>query len=110
MKEDQTSPLSAWERYVSAKKAAFGAENDEETLTLDQLEEAIAQAAASAGVPETGMPPRAEVHPVKRSQISKWFYLTLVVLFALLVAGLIWWGRQQQVYSSISIALGSTNE
>ncbi len=97
MKEDQASSLTAWERYVSAKKAAFGEEDSGEPLTLDQLEEAIAQAAASAGIPETGMPPRAEVHPVKRSQLSKWFYLTLVVLFALLTAGLFWWGRQQQI-------------
>ncbi|MFB9277259.1 hypothetical protein [Cohnella cellulosilytica] len=97
MKEDQASSLSAWDRYVSAKKAAFAAEDSGEPLTMDQLEEAIAQAAASAGIPETGMPPRAEVHPVKRSQLSKWFYLTLVVLFALLVAGLLWWGQHQQI-------------
>ncbi|MFC4599111.1 hypothetical protein [Cohnella hongkongensis] len=95
MKEDQASSLSAWERYVSAKRAAF--EEPEEELTIDQLEEAIARAAAEAGIPETGMPPRAEVHPVKRSQLSKWFYLTLVVLFSFLVVGLLWWGRQQQI-------------
>ncbi len=97
MKEDRESSLTAWERYVSAKKAAFGADNANEPLSLEQLEEAIAQAAASAGIPETGMPPRAEVHPVKRSQLTKWFYLALVVLFALLVAGLFWWGGEQQI-------------
>jgi len=96
MNEDRERQ-TAWERYVSAKKAAFGesAETDSDLLTLEELESQIAQAAASAGIPETGMPPRAEVHPVRRGQLSKWFYLTLVVLFAGLVVFLLWWGRQQ---------------
>jgi len=100
MKEDQESSLSAWERYVSAKKAAFSEpEDDGEPRTMEELEEAIAEAAACAGIPETGMPPRAEVHPVKRSQLSKWFYLSLVVLFASLVTFLLWWGRQLEMSS-----------
>jgi hypothetical protein len=95
MNEDQQGSPSAWDRLMSAKKAAFGEPAAaEEELTLEELELAIAEAAASAGVPETGMPPRSEVHPVKRSQISRWFYLTLVVLFTGLVIGLLWWGQR----------------
>jgi len=93
MKEIRQSP-NAWEKYVSAKKAAFGeAAATGEPATLEELEEQIARFAADAGIPETGMPPRAEVHPTKRSQLSKWFYLTLVLLFAGLVAFLFWWGQ-----------------
>ncbi|MCD9021238.1 hypothetical protein [Cohnella silvisoli] len=94
MKEDSGSS-SVWSRYVAAKKFASGvAETDEEPLTLEQLEAAIAQTAASSGLPEIGLPPRSIVHPVKRSQLSRWFYLTLVVIFSGLVVGLVWWGRE----------------
>ncbi|XID94232.1 hypothetical protein ACF3MZ_06835 [Paenibacillaceae bacterium WGS1546] len=95
MKEDRDQS-TVWDRYVSAKEAAFGrTDGDDEPLTLEELEAEIAKAAAIAGLPETGMPPRSEVHPVKRRPLSKWFYLALVLLFAALVAGLFWWGRQQ---------------
>jgi ferric-dicitrate binding protein FerR (iron transport regulator) len=95
MNENDDSPL--WSRYRDAKNHAFGPSEDvdkEEKLSLDQLEEAIAQMAASSGVPETGMPPRSVIHPSKSRQLSRWFYRILVVLFAGLVAGLFWWGRQ----------------
>ncbi|WP_239614098.1 hypothetical protein [Cohnella mopanensis] len=94
MKEnDETS--SVWERYVAAKQTVFGDDKEEQPpLTIEELEAAIAEAAASSGIPEIGMPPRSEVHPVKRSQLSKWFYLVLVILFTALVIGLLWWGRK----------------
>ncbi|RKP57087.1 hypothetical protein D7Z26_03635 [Cohnella endophytica] len=96
MSEDLDSS-SVWNHYVRAKQAAFGPEESAETQSLEELEAAIAEAAASSGIPEIGMPPRSVVHPTKRSQLSKWFYLTLVVLFAGLVFGLIWWGRKQDM-------------
>lgn len=96
MKEESDSS-SVWSRYVAAKQTAFGvAKENEAPLTLEELEAAIAQAAASSGLPEIGMPPRSDVHPVKRSQLSKWFYLSLVVIFAGMVVGLVWWGREYQ--------------
>jgi hypothetical protein len=94
MKEDGETSL-IWNKYVEAKQSAFGAVKEEPTpVTLEQLEAEIAAAAAISGLPETGLPPRTIVHPVKRSQISRWFYLTLVVLFSGLVIGLVWWGRE----------------
>ncbi len=94
MKEDST-PSSVWSKYVEAKRTAFGVQKQEDTpITLEQLEAAIAESAASSGLPEIGMPPRSVVHPVKRSQLSRWFYLVLVVLFSGLVVGLVWWGRE----------------
>lgn len=95
MSEERDS--SIWNHYVKAKQAAFGAEEDETKQSLEELEAAIAEAAASSGIPEIGLPPRSGVHPTKRSQLSKWFYLTLVVLFAGLVFGLLWWGKRQDM-------------
>jgi hypothetical protein len=93
MKEESDS--SVWRKYVAAKQNALGVSKESEApLTLEQLEEAIAQTAADSGLPEIGMPPRSIVHPVKRSQLSRWYYLILVVLFSGLVIGLVWWGRE----------------
>jgi cobalamin biosynthesis Mg chelatase CobN len=95
MNENDTS--SVWSRYRSAKNHALAPAKEpgeEEKLTLDQLEEAIAQIAATSGIPETGMPPRAVVHPSQHRQLSRWFYRILVLLFAGLAAGLVWWGRR----------------
>ncbi|MFC5403848.1 hypothetical protein [Cohnella soli] len=87
---------NAWDRYVKAKNAAFGRQADSETaMSIEELEAAIAETAASSGIPETGMPPRSGVHEPNRLQLSKWFYLMLVVLFTTLVIGLFWWGRQE---------------
>jgi hypothetical protein len=92
--KDDSEASSVWSKYVAAKKSAFGDTGEsDEPLTMEQLEAAIAQAAASSGLPEIGMPPRSDVHPVKRSQLSRWFYLSLVVIFSGMVIGLVWWGR-----------------
>ncbi|TJY44374.1 hypothetical protein E5161_03055 [Cohnella pontilimi] len=94
MNDQDTS--SVWSRYRDAKKHALSeaAENNDEPMTLEELEKAIAETAAASGIPETGMPPRAAVHPSKRVQLTRWFYRVLLVLFVGLVAGLVWWGRQ----------------
>lgn len=94
MNENDTS--SVWTRYRHAKQNAFdsGEPEPDEPITLEQLEESIAQTAASSGIPETGMPPRSVVHPSQNKQWSRWFYRILLVLFAGLVAGLLWWGRE----------------
>ena len=87
---------SVWSRYREAKRAALSAPDEpeeEQALTLEQLEQAIEQVAASSGIPETGMPPRSVVHPVKHHRLSLWFYSALLVLFSALVVGMIWWGR-----------------
>jgi hypothetical protein len=87
---------SVWEAYVEAKKHAVSGDNPPcEKLTITELEAAIAEAAAQSGLSETGMPPRSVIHPYKRSQLSKWYYLMLVILFILLVSGLLWWGRKE---------------
>jgi hypothetical protein len=94
MKEDN-QPSSVWSKYVQAKQSAFGpAKEEEKLLTLEELELAIALSAATSGLPEIGMPPRSIVHPVRRSQLSRWFYLVLVLIFSALVIGLVWWGRE----------------
>ncbi|KIL34863.1 hypothetical protein SD71_17840 [Cohnella kolymensis] len=91
MKESNNS--SAWTRYVEAKRHALSDSKQVQPAgTLEELEAAIAEAAATSGIPETGMPPRAVVHPSKGGQLSRWFYLLLVLLFAGLAASLIWWG------------------
>ncbi|CAM3777565.1 hypothetical protein COLU111180_07935 [Cohnella lubricantis] len=96
MKDDGQS--SAWERYVEAKRHAFEEQQADggagEPKTLEELEAAIAEAAASSGIPETGMPPRSSIHPTARRNLSRWFYQTLVILFVGLVAYLLWWGYQ----------------
>lgn len=93
MNEHDTS--SVWSRYRKAKQEALAPPVEAaEPLTLEELEQSIAQIAASSGIPETGMPPRAVVHPTKRRQLSRWFYRALLMLFAALVAGLVWWGNQ----------------
>jgi hypothetical protein len=85
---------SVWEKYVEAKSHARSEEKSpSEKLTIEELEAAIAAEAELSGISETGMPPRAAVHPSKRTQYSRWFYLTLVVLFIFLVSGLLWWGN-----------------
>lgn len=90
---------SAWEKYVEAKKRAFEEAEEvrgeeEYPRTIEELEAAIAEAAASSGIPETGMPPRSTVHPSARRHLSRWFYRALVVLFVALVVYLLWWGRR----------------
>jgi hypothetical protein len=96
MKENNT-PSTVWNKYKEAKQTAFGApKNREAPLSLEELEAVIAQTAATSGLPEIGMPPRSAVHPVKRSQLSRWFYMALVVIFSCLVIGLVWWGRLYQ--------------
>lgn len=93
---EQGDRVSAWDKYVAAKQhASASANTSEDKLTLAELEAAIAEEAAEQGLSETGMPPRSIVHPPKTSQLSRWFYLTLVILFALLVAGLFWWGQSE---------------
>lgn len=93
MNEHDTS--SVWDRYRKAKQEALAVPAEEqEQLTLEELERSIAQIAAASGIPETGMPPRAVVHPAKRRQLSRWFYRSLLILFAALVAGLVWWGNR----------------
>ena len=96
MKEDGDSS-SVWSKYVEAKRTAFGpsSSDGDGPNTIEELEAAIAEAAASSGLPETGMPPRSEVHPANRSQLSRWFYLVLVILFTSLVVGLLWWGQSR---------------
>lgn len=94
MKDDD---LSAWDRYVEAKRRAFEESADEDgtrPLTLEELEAAIAETAASSGIPETGMPPRSSVHPSAKRNLSAWFYRVLVVLFIGLVVYLFWWGNK----------------
>jgi hypothetical protein len=94
MKEEEGS--SVWASYKEAKRNAFERQEspsvEEVPLTIEELELAIAMTAASSGVPETGMPPRATVHPSGRGRWSRWFYRALVVLFSALVATLLWWG------------------
>jgi ferric-dicitrate binding protein FerR (iron transport regulator) len=95
MSDQDTS--SVWSRYREAKFHALGEaeEKQEETeMSLEQLEKAIAELAAASGIPETGMPPRAAVHPSKRGQSARWFYRVLLVLFVGLVGGLVWWGSK----------------
>jgi hypothetical protein len=93
--KEESEASAVWSKYVAAKKSAFGeAKESVEPLSLEQLEAAIAEAAASSGLPEIGMPPRSVVHPVKRSQLSRWFYLSLVVIFSSIVIVLVWWGRE----------------
>ncbi|WEK55660.1 MAG: hypothetical protein P0Y55_06330 [Candidatus Cohnella colombiensis] len=97
MSNNSEDSSAVWSQYVNAKHNAFGEESEKDPAqTLEELEAAIAQLAASSGLSETGLPPRAIVHPVERSQLSRWFYLTLVLLFTALVVGMIWWGVQQQ--------------
>lgn len=98
MKEEDRS--SVWDRFKDAKRHAFEELEGEDAApdaprTLEELEAAIAKAAESSGIPETGMPPRASVHPSSRRNWSRWFYRALVALFAALVSGLFWWGNQQ---------------
>lgn len=91
---EQEGRSSVWEQFVEAKKHASAPDERHAPMTIEELEAAIAEEAAQAGL-ETGMPPRSVVHPAKRRHLSRWFYLTLVVLFTLLVAGLFWWGRKE---------------
>lgn len=94
MKEDD-KPSLVWTKYREAKQNVLGLPKVEQvTMTLEELEAAIAQTAASSGLPETGMPPRSIVHHVNRRQLSRWYYLSLVLIFSALVIGLIWWGRE----------------
>lgn len=86
---------SVWEQYVEAKKHAVSEDDGpRRPMTIEELEAAIAREAEQSGLSETGMPPRSVIHPAKRSQLSRWFYLTLVILFTLLVGGLLWWGSR----------------
>lgn len=90
---DERQSSSVWGKYVEAKQHVFGAVQDGDAeQTLEELDAAIAKTAAASGIPETGMPPRSIVHESRRPALSAWFYLTLVLLFAALVAGLLWWG------------------
>ncbi|MEK0314164.1 hypothetical protein [Cohnella sp. 56] len=94
---EQQSP-TAWDKFVAAKRRALSPDDEQPAasgpMSIDELERAIAEAAAASGMPETGMPPRAVVHPSLRKSYSKWFYRTLLVLFAGLVGFLIWWGYE----------------
>ncbi|WP_217592725.1 hypothetical protein [Cohnella sp. GbtcB17] len=94
---------TAWDKYVEAKRHALSPVEKEaavnEPMSIEQLELAIAEAAAASGLPETGMPPRAVVHPSVRKSYSKWFYRLLLVLFYALVGFLLWWGYEH--YSTV---------
>jgi len=101
MTEHDTSS-SVWARYRYAKQHALdmdeqkeqGGAGEDPARSLEELEKAIAELAASAGIPETGMPPRSLVHPSQYKALTQWFYRILVVLFAALVGGLLWWGNK----------------
>jgi hypothetical protein len=101
MSEHDTSS-SVWSRYRHAKLHALEMETSEDETnskpepgrSLEELEKAIAELAASSGIPETGMPPRSLIHPSQYRKMTHWFYRILVVLFASLVGGLIWWGNK----------------
>ena len=43
---------------------------------------------------QTILPPRRTKHPSERGKLIRWFYMTLVLLFIALTAGLIFWGNQ----------------
>ncbi|MDI4645449.1 hypothetical protein [Cohnella hashimotonis] len=94
---------TAWDKYVEAKRHALSPDEkeaaDHEPTTIEQLERAIAETAAASGLPETGMPPRAVVHPSARKSYSKWFYRFLLLLFSALVGFLLWWGYEH--YSTV---------
>ncbi|MFD2332173.1 hypothetical protein ACFSR7_23195 [Cohnella sp. GCM10020058] len=96
---------TAWDKYVEAKRHALSPDEkeeevaDQEPMSMEQLERAIAETAAASGLPETGMPPRAVVHPSARKSYSKWFYRLLLVLFSALVGFLLWWGYEH--YSTV---------
>ena len=96
MKDEEGS--SVWASYREAKRIALEEQEspsvEEVPLTIEELELAIAMTAAASGIPETGMPPRASVHPSGRIKWSRWFYRALVVLFTALVATLLWWGNK----------------
>jgi len=96
MKDDGHS--SAWDKYVEAKRHAFEESveerESEHPQTIEELEAAIAEAAASSGIPETGMPPRSSVHPSAAGNLSRWFYRALVAMFVALVVYLLWWGNK----------------
>lgn len=89
---------TAWDKYVAAKRHALALDEAHtepaEPMSIEELERAIAEAAAASGLPETGMPPRSVVHPAARKSFSKWFYRALLVLFSGLVAFLLWWGYE----------------
>jgi len=95
MKESDHS--SVWARYKEAKRIALGQEanskEDESALTLEELEDLIAKTAEMSGIPETGLPPRSEVHESARKSYSRWFYRTLVALFTCLVVFMFWLGK-----------------
>jgi hypothetical protein len=96
---NENDPSSVWTRYRNAKHNALApaseaAVNENLPLTMEELERSIAETAASIGIPETGMPPRAVVHQPIQRHLSRWFYRGLVVLFASIIAGLIWWGYE----------------
>jgi cytoskeletal protein RodZ len=44
---------------------------------------------------ETFLPPRHVVHPAEREKWLRFFYLSLLWVFILLVAGLLFWGWQR---------------
>ncbi|WP_276351726.1 hypothetical protein [Cohnella caldifontis] len=95
---NEKEPSSVWAKFRQAKEQALASEEERDPdmkLSLEELEAAIAEAAASSGLPETGLPPRAVVHPSQKRQLSRWFYRVLLILFAVLVGGLVWWGRQK---------------
>jgi|HigsolmetaGSP12D_1036236.scaffolds.fasta_scaffold00423_15 ferric-dicitrate binding protein FerR (iron transport regulator) len=94
MSEGETETSSVWSRFQEAKRRAIGDGKEAEPQTLEELEAAIAEAAAAVGIPETGLPPRSTVHPSNKRKVTLWFYRVLVALFAVLVAGLIWWGQR----------------
>jgi hypothetical protein len=95
MSEKDNKNFSVWSQFQDAKKSAFGQEEQiHEPRTIEELEAMIAETAASSGLPETGLPPRAVVHPSKGNQLTTWFYRSLVILFAALVFGLFYWGRK----------------
>ncbi|CAI6057722.1 hypothetical protein [Cohnella sp. JJ-181] len=96
-------PPTAWDKFVEARRHALSQDEKEpevrEPMSMDELERAIAETAAASGLPETGMPPRAVVHPSARKSYSKWFYRLLLLLFSALVGFLLWWGYEH--YSTV---------
>lgn len=52
------------------------------------------QPPGSAEAEGTALPSRRKKHPSNKVQTVRWFYNTLIILFLLLMAGLLWFGRE----------------
>lgn len=87
----KNNKASRTERKSDMKQTPYASDRSEEIGELGRTRSAKKRKNGTA-LEEESSPSRTNTYPSHRVRMSKWFVNTLIVLFILLMAGLLFWG------------------